>query len=41
MIFSDLFGAFRKINKKLWKMANDGKFIGVMEHFLENTQAEV
>jgi len=31
----------RKNNKKLQKMANNGEFIGVMEYFLENTQAEI
>jgi len=41
MIFSDLLGTSRKINKRLCKMENNGEFIGVMEHLLENTQADV
>jgi len=41
MIFSDLLGALIKINKRFRKMTNDGEFIGVMEHLLDNTQTEV
>jgi len=41
MIFSDLLGASRKINERLRKMANDGEFIGMLDHLLDNAQVEV
>jgi len=41
MIFSNLLGALRKIAKKLRKMANDKEFIGMLDHLLDNAQAEV
>jgi len=41
MIFSDILGALRKIKERLRKMANDGEFIGMLNHLLDNAQAEV
>jgi len=40
VVFSNLLGALQKISKRLRKMANKD-FIGIMEHLIDNTQAEV
>jgi len=41
MVFSDLLGALRKIAKRLWNMTNDGEFVGMLDHLLDNAHAEV
>jgi len=39
--FSDLLWTLRKNIKQLRKMEINGEYVGVMEHFILNTQAEV
>jgi len=41
MVFSDPLEALQNIGKIFWQMKNDGEFIGIMEHLIDNAQAEV
>jgi len=38
VVFLDLFGALEKIAEILRNMANDGEFVGMLNHLLANAQ---
>jgi len=41
VVFSDLLGALEEIAEILRSMANDGDFVGMLDHLFANAQTEV